>query len=294
MKIKNVFAAVAAAAMAVSMVSVSASAADWSQASYADDDPATVNIISSDENGVTFTATADAATAKCRITLDKVLANPEDAANIKSMTWKVTYNGFTSDMDAGNGVGGGTYAATCNSAGYWISPDYDDDGNAYWGSSTYSVEDSVKYLLASQVPSADGELVFMDWSGYNLVSNNITVTISDLKIFDAAGNEIEQLAYGAYGAAAEEAPAAEANEDAAAEEAAPAEEEAAPAEEEAAPAEEAAEEPAVEETTAAVVEDTTPAADSDTTSSGTGNTAAASIAAVMAVAAAAAVVSKRK
>lgn len=258
MKMKKIVSCVAAAAMAISLAAVSASAADWSQAGYADENPDTVNILSTDENGASFTATADGTTAKLRITLDQVLANPDDAANIKSMTWKVTYTGFTSDMDPGNGVGGGTYAATCNSTGYWISPDYDDDGNAYWGSDTYSVEDSVKYLLSSQVPTSDGELVFMDWSNYAHITD-LTVTISDLKIFDEAGNEIAQKAYSGEAApAAEEAPAEEA------------------------PAEEAP------------VEEVAPASDDVSTSASTGNASAAAIASVMAVAGVAATAAKKR
>ncbi|MGN0665300.1 MAG: hypothetical protein ACI4KF_02105 [Huintestinicola sp.] len=268
MKLTKTMASVAVAAMAASMLSVSASATNWSAASYADEDPATVNIISCDENSVTFTATKDGTAAKCRITLDKVLANPDDAAKIKSMNWKVTYHVDT-NAAPGNGLGGGTYAATTNSVSYWLSPDYDDDGNAYWANDTYELEDSVKYLLPSSVPSADGELVFMDWSNGNLVSDNVTITISDLKIFDADGNEIEQAPFGG----SEEAAPAET--EAAAEEAAPAETEA-PAEE-AAPAETAA-----------------PAADSTTTAATTGNTAAATLAAVMAVAGVAAVAFKKR
>lgn len=194
MKMKKIVSCAAAAAMALSMATFSASAADWSQAGYADNDPNTVNILSTSADGASFTATADGTTAKLRITIDQVLANPDDAAKIKSMSWTVTYTGFTPDMEAGNGVGGGTYAATCNSTGYWISPDYDDDGNAYWANDTYTAEDSVKYLLPSQVPTADGELVFMDWSNYEHITD-LTVTISNLKVFDEDGNELAQKEY---------------------------------------------------------------------------------------------------
>lgn len=212
MKIRNVFSAIAAAAMAATVLSaIPANAADWSKASYADNDPATVDILSYTADSVTFRSTADGTTAKCRITLTDVLANAEDAAKIKSLSWKVTYDGFTPDMDPGNGVGGGTYAATTNSVSYWISPDYNDDGSAYWSTSSITVEDSAKYLLPSQVPTADGELVFMDWSNYNLVSNDIKVTVSDLKLFDENGNEIAQKTGDAPAAApaVESAPAAD-------------------------------------------------------------------------------------
>lgn len=213
MKFSKVISGMAAAAIAASMMTVAANATNWANAGYADNDPATVTIVSTDDSKVVFTATADGVAAKCRITLNELLENPDDAANIKSASWTVTYDGFTPDMDAANGVGGGTYAGTCNSVSYWISPDYNEDGSAYWANSSYSVEDSVKYLLPSQVPTADAEFVFMDWSNYNLLSNNITISISDLKFFDEAGNEIAQKA---YAGAAEAAPAADADTTAAA------------------------------------------------------------------------------
>ncbi len=263
MKMRKIFASIAAVA-AASALTMSVSAADWSQAGYADNDPATVNIISTDENGATFGATSDGAAAKLRITLDQILENPDDVSKIKSGSWKVTYNGLSAYTGTAIGwVGGGTYAATGNSAGYGLAPnEWAEDGTAIWEDSQ-TVEDSFKYLLPSSVPTdaSAAEFVFMDWSGadVNIFGNGVTVTISDLKLFDADGNEIAQKAYS--GAAAEVV------------------EEAAPVETEAAEV--------VEETAA-------PAADASTTPAATGNAAAASVAAVMAVAGAAAFISRRK
>lgn len=253
MKMKKIFASVAAVAT-VSALAVSASAADWSKASYADGDPNTVKIISFDENSVTFGATTAQGQAKCRITLSDVLENPEDVSKIKSGSWKVTYNGLSVYTGTEIGwLGGGTYCATGNSASVSLAPaSYDENSAPVWDDSV-TVEDSFKYLLPSSVPTdaSAAEFVFMDWSGAaDIFTNNVTVTVSDFKLFDADGNEIAQKGL----SAAEEAPAE---------------------------TEAAAEEAPVADTTT-----TTPAA--------TGNTAVAAIAAVMAVAGAAAVVSKRK
>lgn len=250
-------AAVAAAAALCVSVSATASAADWSQTGYADGDPATVNIISTSADGVVFTQTTDGVAAKARLTFDQILADPADASKVYSGSWTIVYHGLAgSDIQ---GVGGGCYAATCNSTTYWISPEFNEDGTVTWEDEVV-VEDGFKWLLPSQVPEnpSEAEFVFMDWANANLVSNNVTIELKDFKIFDKEGNEIAQKEYGASGAAAEEAPAAEET----------------PAEE--APAEEA------------------PAADTTTPVAATGNTAVASIAAVMAVAGAAALISKRK
>lgn len=209
MNMKKVLSMTAAAAMAISMMSIAADATNWSTASYADDDPSTVTIVSTSEDKVTFTQTADGTTAKCRITAADILAE-EDLAKVKSASWTITYDGFTTETEAGNGVGGGTYFGCKNSTGYWISPDYDDDGNSYWANASYSVEDSVKFLLPTDTLTTESELVFMDWSNGNLVSNNVTVSISNLKFFDADGNEIAQKAY--EGAAAAEDTAVETTE----------------------------------------------------------------------------------
>ena len=248
-------AAVAAAAALCATVSMSASAADWSQTGYADGDPNTVSIVSTSESGVVFTQTSDGIAAKARLTLDQILADPADVSKVYSGSWTVVYHGLAgTDIQ---GVGGGCYAATCNSTTYWLSPEFNEDGTVVWADEV-TVEDSFKWLLPSQVPTdaAAAEFVFMDWANANLVSNNVTIEIKDLKLFDKDGNEIAQKAYS--GAAAEEA---------------------APVEE--APAEEAVAEEA-------------PAADTTTPVAATGNTAVASIAAVMAVAGAAALISKRK
>ncbi|MDD6991956.1 MAG: hypothetical protein PUI48_09040 [Oscillospiraceae bacterium] len=257
-------AAITAAAALCTTVSATASAADWSQTGYADGDPATVNIISTSADGVVFTQTTDGVAAKARITLDQILADPADVSKVYSGSWTIVYHGLAgSDIQ---GVGGGCYAATCNSTTYWISPEFNEDGTVTWEDEV-TVEDSFKWLLPSQVPTdaSQAEFVFMDWANANLVSNNVTIEIKDFKIFDKDGNEIAQKEYSASGAAAEEAPAEEA------------------------PAEEA---PAAEEATAET--EAAPAADTTTPVAATGNTAAASIAAVMAVAGAAALISKRK
>lgn len=201
MKISKIIAAIAAAATTASMIAVSASATNWANASYADDDPNTVKVISTDENKASFTATADGQAAKLRITVGELLEEA-DIANIKSASWTVTYE-IPEGTAAGNGVGGGTYFGCKNSTGYWISPDYDDDGNAYWGSGTYTATDEAKFLLPTEVLAADSELVFMDWSNHEAITT-MTVTISDLKFFDGDGNELPQKAF----AGAASAPAA--------------------------------------------------------------------------------------
>ena len=193
---------VIAAAAAMSAMAATVSAADWSQASYADNDPATLKMISQDANGITFT-TSDSNTDVCkaRITLDKVLKNPDDYANIARMEWKVTYNGVTPDLVAEVGLAGGTYVTNTNSSGYTIEPDeYDENDNGVWKQSTYSTVDG---LTVENPLEKDGEVVFMDWSFADIGGQGVTVTISDWKIFDSAGNEIEQLAYGEWADAAD-------------------------------------------------------------------------------------------
>lgn len=205
MKISKVLSAIAAAATAASMIAVSASATNWANASYADDDPNTVKVISVDENKASFTATADGQAAKLRITVGELV---DDPAQIKSASWTVTYE-IPEGTAAGNGVGGGTWFGCKNSTDYWISPDYDDDGNAYWGNGTYTATCEAKFLLPTEVLSADSELVFMDWSSHEAITA-MTLSISDLKFFDADGNEIAQKAFaGAASAPVAEAPAAD-------------------------------------------------------------------------------------
>lgn len=203
----GIAAVVAAAALCVS-VSATASAADWSQTGYADGDPATVEIVSTSADGVVFTQTTDGVAAKARITLDQILADPADVSKVYSGSWTVVYHGLAgSDIQ---GVGGGCYAATCNSATYWLSPEFNEDGSVTWAEEV-TVEDSFKWLLPSNVPTdaSQAEFVFMDWANANLVTNGVTIEIRDFKIFDKEGNEIAQKEYsGAAAAPAEEAPAA--------------------------------------------------------------------------------------
>ena len=94
MNIKKIASIAAAAAMAASLAAVSASAADWSQTGYADDNPDTVSIISSDENGVTGAQVVDGTAVKFRLTLDQILADPADVSNVYSGTYKMIYKGL--------------------------------------------------------------------------------------------------------------------------------------------------------------------------------------------------------
>lgn len=210
MNMKRVISSVAAVAMTASLLAVAANATNWANASYADNDSNTVSVISTSEDKAEFTATADGTAAKLRVVAGDLLEDA-DLANVKSATWTVTYT-IPEGTAAGNGVGGGTYFGCKNSTGYWISPDYDDDGNAYWANTTYTAQDDAKFLLPTDVLAADSELVFMDWSNHEAITA-MTVAISDLKFFDADGNEIAQKAYAGAAEAtadtAEEAPAAD-------------------------------------------------------------------------------------
>jgi len=185
-----------ASIMASMGATISVSAADWSQASYADNDPNTVKIVASDENSVTFTNSKfNTDICKARITLDKVLKNRADYANIAKMEWTVTYTGVTPELTADK-LSGGTYVTNASSVGYGIeSDDYDEDAEkAIWNNDTYTIQDS--YEVPDDTPLVeDGELVFMDWSFADIGSQGVQVTVSDLKIYDKDGNEIEQLGY---------------------------------------------------------------------------------------------------
>ncbi len=287
MKLKKIAAMIAAAAAAVSMMAMDVAATNWANASYADNDPNTVKIISTDENKVVFGATGDGIAMKCRVVAGDLIA-AEDLPKVKSASWTVTYD--VSAAKEFTWLGGGTYAAFKNSSTqYSVDATYDEFSNpvSYEGA-TLTFNDSVKYLMAKETLAADSEFVFMDWSNTNLASNGITMTVSNLKFFDGDGNEIAQLPYGASA------------------EAAPAETEAAPAETEAAPVEDDEEDIAVDDTdvdeapaeTEAAPAETeaapAPVADATTTPAATGNVAVASIAAVMAVAGAAAIVAKKR
>ena len=272
MNFKKISAVAASAALAASMMSLSASAADWSKTGYADDDPTTVTIVSTNADGVTFTQQVAGGSCKARLTLSEILENPDDVSKVYSGSWDITYTGLSSLTGTEIGwLGGGAYCATTNSAGFGLAPaEYNEDGTTVWDD-TQTVQDSFKYLLPSQVPAdaSEAEFVFMDWSGQDLVANGIELTVSNFHIYDKDGNEIAQKAYAGDSAAAEEAPA---ETEAAAEDTA------------------AVEDTAAEETT----EVAAPAADDTTTSTATGNASAAAIASVMAVAAAAAVAAKKR
>ena len=199
MKTKKLFsrlAAMAAAAALAASMSIPAAAADWSQTSYADNDPNTVKIISYDNAGVTFTTTeTNTDICKARITLDKVLKNPDDYSKIAKAEWTVTYKGVSSAYK-GESLSGGTYFVAGNSTGYGIKcDDTDADENPIWNNDTYTVTDS---FTASEALTKDGEIVFMDWSFADIGASGITVTVSDFKMYDASGNEIEQLGNGEY------------------------------------------------------------------------------------------------
>ena len=265
---KKIIAGLSALAV-MTALSAHVSAVDWSAATYADENPDSGDIISSDADTCTFTQKVGGGDCKMKIKWQDVLENPDDLANVYSGSWKVTYHGLSAFSGTEIGwLGGGTWVSNGNSAGFALAPtEWGEDGMAVWDDEQ-TVEDSFKWLLG---PAEDitNEIVFMDWSGQDLLANNVTVTISDFKIFDKEGNEIAQKT--GSGAPAEEvveeAPAAE---EVAVEEAAPAEEAAAPAAEEA------------------------PAAAETTTSTATGNTSAAAGAVVMGAAAVAAVASRKR
>ena len=194
-----------AAALAVAALSVNVSAADWSQASYADSNPNTVKIISSDENGVTFTTSDnDPDICKARITLDKVLRNPEDCSKIAKAEWTVTYTGVSSKYES-DSLSGGTWFANINAKGYNIKcEEFDENDNPVWKNDTYTVDD---FAEITEPIERDSELVFMDWSRANIGGVGIQVNVSNLKLYDADGNEIEQIGYKEYDPNAVESPA---------------------------------------------------------------------------------------
>jgi hypothetical protein len=197
MKAKKIVSILTAMA-AVSAMAMSVSAADWSQCSYADNDPSTLKMISQSADGVVFTnSTTSPDICKARITLDKVLKNPEDYSKIAKMEWTVTYTGVTPELVAEAGLAGGTWATNKNSDGYQIEPENsDEDDNYIWDKDTYTTTDSVTF--EDGAPEKDGELVFMDWSYSSIGEQGVNIAITDLKIYDASGNEIEQLGYGEW------------------------------------------------------------------------------------------------
>lgn len=196
MKIKS-FISTIAALTAASAMAVSVSAVDWSQASYADNDPSTVKMLSQTADGITFTTSdLNGDIAKARITLDKVLANPDDYSKIATAEWTVTYKNVSKDY-TNYQLSGGTYFVNSNSEGYKIEAETIDENDVgTWENDTYTITDK---FTATETLEKDGEIVFMDWSMADIGSAGIEVTISDFKLFDASGAEIAQLGYGEYG-----------------------------------------------------------------------------------------------
>ena len=262
MKAKRFISTIAALA-AASAMAVTVSAADWSQASYADNDPSTVKMISQTTDGITFTTSdSNGDICKARITLNKVLANPADYSKIATAEWTVTYTGVSSAY-TNYQLSGGTYFVNSNSEGYNLDADEIDENDVgTWKNDTYTVTDS---FTVTTPLTEDGEIVFMDWSMADIGGAGIEVTISDFKMYDASGAEIAQLGYGEYSA------------DEAVDE---------PVD---APADEVIDEPAETETTEA------PASDEVVENAKTGNTGlAAAVAAIACAASAIAITSKRK
>lgn len=187
-----------AAIAAASTMAVSVSAADWSQCSYADNDPTTLKLLEQNSDGVTFTnSDTSPDICKARITIDKILKNTADCSKVAKMEWTVTYTGVTPELVAEAGLAGGTYAIDRNSTGYQIEPDSsDDDDNYIWDKDTYSTVDSVEF--EDGISDTEGEIVFMDWSYASIGEQGVKVSITDLKIYDKDGNELEQLGYGEW------------------------------------------------------------------------------------------------
>ena len=163
---KKLFAGIAAVALAASL-SAGVSAADWSAATFADNDPETVNILSYDEDSITFEEVNDSAITKVAINLADVLEDPADLDRIYEGSWKLTYHGLSSLSGTEIGwLGGGAYCATGNSNSHSLAPnDYDENGAPIW-EDEQTVEDSFKWLLPSSKPASieDATFVFMDWS----------------------------------------------------------------------------------------------------------------------------------
>lgn len=198
MKSLKRIAAIAAATMAVSTMSMSVSAADWSQTSFADNDPTIVTIVQADDSGVIYKNNQNPDYAKVRITLDKILKNPDDYAKIAKVTYTVEYHGITSDLKTEGTIGGGAWLTNQNANSYTFEPDsYDENDIPIWKEGTYKAEDGLD--VPEDMPlEKDGEFVFMDWSRANLGAQGVTIQISNLKLFDKDGNEIEQLKYGEW------------------------------------------------------------------------------------------------
>lgn len=195
MKTKSLISTIAAAAT-ISLMAVNVSAADWSQASYADNDPNTVKIISQTDTGVTFTTTdTNTDTCKTKIALDKILADSADCSKAAKFEWTITYNGVSPEFK-GVALSGGAYMTNANSEGYSIKPDgYDADKKPVWKNNKYSATDR---LMVEEPLTANSEIVFTDTSYANIGANGIFVTISNLKVYDADGKELAQLANGKW------------------------------------------------------------------------------------------------
>jgi roadblock/LC7 domain-containing protein len=271
MKSLKKIAAIAAAVTAVSAMGMSVSAADWSQTSYADNDPTIVTIVQADDTGVIYKNNQNPDIAKVRITLDKILKNPDDYAKIAKVTYQVEYHGITSDLQTEGEIGGGAWLTNQNANNYSFQPSsYDENDMPVWEEGTYITTDEL--IVPDDMPlEKDGEFVFMDWSRANLGAQGVTIQISELHLYDKDGNEIEQLGYGEYGNVTAEETATE---------------EAAPATETAA------------EETPAATEESTPGSDNvvgtEEDNAKTGNEVPAAAAAIFAVSAVAAVATRKR
>lgn len=210
MKIKKIAAAFAAVAMAVSMMAMSASASNFANVTYGDDDPAMATIVSTSSDSFTFAPTADGLQFKAKLKATDLIADPAQVGDITKITATITYD---STAKAPHGwLGGGLWTGGGAQDDWGITFGTEDADKNLVYSGPVSADIEVKFLLPAHHLTADAcDMVFIDWScnaegNEKLATDGVTITVSNLKFLDKDGNEIAQAEYA--GAAVEETAAA--------------------------------------------------------------------------------------
>ncbi len=190
-----------AAMAAVSMLCTSVSAANWAKSyGYKDIE------ISTNESSATFRArfgTLEGPYKSFKINMEDVIANPADATQVKRLKWKVTVNGL-SDLTGHRVYSVGATGSLQKNEGRSIY----SEGVTFYSSGSYYNED---FFEVYEWEDQEGEYdsisfarpmdlsgdVTLDFgvSGEAFLANDLTVTISELQIFDVDGNEIAQKPY---------------------------------------------------------------------------------------------------
>ena len=199
MKIKKLVAVFAAVAMAVSMMTISASASNFANVTYGDDDPTMGSIISKSADSFTVAPTGDGLQFKAKLQATDLLADPSQVGDITKITATITYDSANKVPHAY--LGGGLWTNGGAQSDWSLKQcNVDEEDNMSY-SGPISTDIEVKFLLPKQHLTAEAcSMVFIDWSANSqdngsLSTDGMTLTVSNLKFLDKDGNEIAQAEF---------------------------------------------------------------------------------------------------